>query len=88
MFHFRLLYVAVCFLMQSTKFPFQLTYIGNVSIIANVTFTAFLLFSIVANIYNPLSVNTAGKTRLLDDIFAVGFFDRKNIISSRVNRNM
>lgn len=29
MFHFRLLYVAVCFLMQSTKFPFQLTYIGK-----------------------------------------------------------
>ena len=49
---------------------------------AKVVAVALGPFNIVANIYNPLSVNTAGKTRLLDDIFAVGFFDRKNIQSS------
>ena len=56
---------------------FTLLTFTNVSIIANVTSTDFLLLGMVANIYNPFSVNTLGKYLFLFDTFAVENFDRK-----------
>lgn len=88
MFHFRLLYVAVCFLMQSTKFPFQLTYIGKCFYYSKRRIHSLLAFQYSSQHIQSSLREYGGKTRLLDDIFAVGFFDRKNIISSRVNRNI
>lgn len=54
----------------------------KVSIIANVTFNALLLFKIVANIYNPFSVKTLGSDRLLEESFVDENFDRKTAASS------
>ena len=56
--------------------------------IAKVTSTAFLLFKMVANIYNPFSVKTLGCTRDLLENFVVEIFDRKNATSFGVSSNI
>lgn len=84
---------AVCFpesvsLCKSTNSRFKHLTCVNVSIIANVTFSAFLLFKIVASIYNPFSVKTLGSTLLLEETFVVENFDRKTSDSSEDKTNI
>ncbi len=77
--------VSLC---KSTSSRFRLLTYVKVSIMANVTFNALLLFRIVASIYNPFSVKTFGSILLLEETFVVENFDRKISDSSDDKTNI